>query len=222
MYRPYQNTIWESDPGKQGPPGPPELYPSIYASATHIVHEGSVFSTKHVHAGHPTIPVQAVSHRKIVTRRDLPVPPPPGGRQQDSTNFRLTTNAKRNTEEANKATLILCHVTPPRSYLTQTYRSSHPTYSQTDRSDPPYRLAPKPPKRLKCSTRFPPPTPPHQRQSRVVKDIKITHDKQKVKTRHPDHPSTLTVMQYQWPVVEGETVTMDMLSRPKACPQYRP
>ena len=94
--------------------------------------------------------------------------PPPGGRPRAPTALSLNTRMNQNIKEAHESAPILCKDIP-RSYFTQTSQSYHPTSSRTDRSGPPYRLVPKIPTHTKRSSRPPPPTPPHQRQSGVAK-----------------------------------------------------
>ena len=150
---------------------------------------------------------------------------PPWGRPRAPTTLRITANVKQNIDEAHKAASILHQATPPQSSFTPTYRRYDPASPQAERSGMPYRLAPKPSTRPKCSPRPPPLTLPHQLLSEAAKEIQIAHDQRMVKSSIPDHPPTHIVMLRQRRVLEGATETMNMSSltkhHPQACPTCR-
>ena len=110
----------------------------------------------------------------------------------------------------------------PGSPFTQTSHISHPTSSRTERSGPPYRLAPKPPTHPKHSPRLLPPPPPHQRPPVAAKQIKTAHNQLKVKLHQSYYLLTLIVTSRRRPVLEGETATLNMPSRLKTCPRSCP
>ena len=69
---------------------------------------------------------------------------------------------------------------------------------------------------------FPTPTPPHMWTSGAKKEIQITNNQWMVKSRLPDHLTTMAVMSHQRPVLERATATLNMSSQPKTHPRARP
>ena len=149
------NTICEETPGTQGPPWPPDLYPSQYSTDVHIGREWSVCRPTHVRARPPIVLVQAVSHQKIITTGALHWPLMNQGSQP------MWSKTSRRPKKLPRP-----HVRPqPRSSFTQTHRPSHPDSSREDLSGLPYRRVPKLPTRNQRSPRPLTLTPTYQRPS---------------------------------------------------------
>ena len=159
-YRLWKNAVWESAPGNRAPTELPDLYPLWSSSYVCTVRAWSVFSPKHIHSGHPDLTVRVVDNHKIVATRVLPGLLHLGGCRGP---LLIEVSQPKWTETSKGPTK------PPWSYVrkppwlsfTQTSRISYPTSSRTERSGPPYLLAPKLPTCPKRSPRPPPPTPPH-------------------------------------------------------------